>query len=87
VGGIYGVQLGRVFFGESMFSTATDASKVALHELVQWLLQRNVTLIDCQVASDHLFTLGARLIPRAEFIAHVDRDSVDPSPAASAEHP
>ena len=73
VGGLYGLLLGRVFFGESMFSTETDASKVALHELVQWLRQRNVELIDCQVASDHLFTLGARLMPRAEFVAHLER--------------
>jgi leucyl/phenylalanyl-tRNA--protein transferase len=56
-----------------MFSTETDASKVALHDLVHWLRQRNVTMIDCQVASDHLFTLGARLIPRAEFIAELAR--------------
>ncbi len=73
VGGLYGLLLGRIFFGESMFSTATDASKVALHELVQWLRQRDVELIDCQVASDHLFTLGARLMPRAEFVAHLER--------------
>ena len=73
VGGLYGLLLGRIFFGESMFSTETDASKVALHDLVHWLRQRNVTLIDCQVASDHLFTLGARLIPRADFIAELER--------------
>ncbi len=73
VGGLYGLLLGRVFFGESMFSTATDASKVALHALVQWLLERDVELIDCQVASEHLFTLGARLIPRVEFVAHLER--------------
>ena len=73
VGGLYGLLLGRLFFGESMFSTATDASKVALHALVQWLLARDVELIDCQVASEHLFTLGARLIPRAEFVAHLER--------------
>ena len=72
VGGLYGLLLGQVFFGESMFSTETDASKVALHELVRWLQQRNVELIDCQVASDHLFTLGARLIPRADFIAQLE---------------
>ena len=73
VGGLYGLLLGRIFFGESMFSTETDASKVALHDLVHWLQQRNVALIDCQVASDHLFTLGARLIPRADFIAQLER--------------
>jgi leucyl/phenylalanyl-tRNA--protein transferase len=87
VGGLYGLLLGRIFFGESMFSTTTDASKVALHTLVQWLLQRNVELIDCQVASDHLFSLGARLIPRAEFIAHLERAAVMPTAAASAERP
>jgi leucyl/phenylalanyl-tRNA--protein transferase len=68
VGGLYGLLLGRIFFGESMFSTATDASKVALHALVEQLRERDVELIDCQVASPHLFSLGARLIPRAEFL-------------------
>jgi leucyl/phenylalanyl-tRNA--protein transferase len=89
VGGLYGVLLGRIFFGESMFSTATDASKVALHALVQSLRSRNVELIDCQVASDHLFTLGARLIPRADFLRHLERgcgdageDAVEAGPAA-----
>jgi leucyl/phenylalanyl-tRNA--protein transferase len=72
VGGLYGLLLGRVFFGESMFSTASDASKVALYWLVQWLLERNVELVDAQVASEHLFSLGARLIPRAEFIARLE---------------
>ncbi len=73
VGGLYGLLLGPVFFGESMFSTETDASKVALHALVQWLpgVRQDIELIDCQVASEHLFTLGARLIPRAQFIAHL----------------
>lgn len=84
-GGLYGILLGRVFFGESMFSAATDASKVALHRLVQWSrAERGVELIDCQVASDHLFTLGARLIPRAEFIALLERlvPRQGPGPAA-----
>ena len=80
VGGLYGLLLGRVFFGESMFSTEADASKVALHDLVRWLRQRNVELIDCQVASAHLFSLGARLIPRAEFIARLDRGIADLAP-------
>jgi leucyl/phenylalanyl-tRNA---protein transferase len=71
VGGLYGLELGRVFFGESMFSTATDASKVALYRQVDALLGRGVELIDCQMATDHLCSLGARLIPRAEFIARV----------------
>lgn len=72
VGGLYGLLLGRVFFGESMFSTETDASKVALYWLVQALLERQVELIDAQVASEHMFSLGARLIPRAEFVARLE---------------
>lgn len=72
VGGLYGLLLGRVFFGESMFSTEPDASKVALYWLVQALLERHVELIDAQVASEHLFSLGARLIPRAEFVARLE---------------
>lgn len=66
-GGLYGIALGRVFFGESMFSRVTDASKVALVALV-WLLRRSgFRLIDCQVESDHLNSLGARNIPRLDF--------------------
>jgi len=84
VGGLYGLLLGRIFFGESMFSTVTDASKVALHHLVQWLRPYNVELIDCQVASEHLFTLGARLIPRAEFVARLERAIPTLAPATAA---
>ena len=73
VGGLYGVALDRVFFGESMFSTERDASKVALHRLVEMSLARNVELIDCQVASAHLESLGARPIPRSEFVSHLAR--------------
>ena len=68
VGGLYGVALGRVFFGESMFSVARDASKVALHALVQLMLARGGRLIDCQVASAHLVSLGARSVPRSLFV-------------------
>jgi leucyl/phenylalanyl-tRNA---protein transferase len=67
VGGLYGVALGRVFFGESMFSLERDASKVALARLVREAVARGVELIDCQVTSLHLESLGARPIPRAEF--------------------
>lgn len=73
VGGLYGVALGRVFFGESMFSTARDASKVALWRLVDESLRRGLTMIDCQVASPHLESLGARPIARSQFVAHLDR--------------
>jgi leucyl/phenylalanyl-tRNA--protein transferase len=85
VGGLYGILLGKVFFGESMFSTATDASKVALHWLVHWgRAERGVELVDCQVANDHLFTLGARLIPRSDFVAQLERLIPRPGPAPSA---
>ena len=68
VGGLYGVALGRVFFGESMFSTERDASKVALHRLCTELSTNGIELIDCQMATPHLMSLGAELVPRAQFI-------------------
>lgn len=67
VGGLYGVALGGIFFGESMFSRVANASKVALAALVERLTGWGFSLIDCQVASDHLIRLGARTIPGAEF--------------------
>jgi len=67
VGGLYGVAMGRVFFGESMFSRETDASKVALVALVHLLRQANFHLIDCQVENEHLNSLGARNIDRLDF--------------------
>lgn len=73
VGGLYGVALGGVFFGESMFSLATDASKVALVRLVSLVKERAMPLIDCQVASDHLASLGSTLLPRREFLAALAR--------------
>jgi leucyl/phenylalanyl-tRNA---protein transferase len=66
-GGLYGVALGRVFFGESMFSRARDASKIALAALVAHLRSAEFGLIDCQMHTRHLETLGAREIPRARF--------------------
>lgn len=69
VGGLYGVAIGRVFFGESMFSIERDASKVALKHLCDELLLRGFRMIDCQMATPHLLSMGARLVPRAEFIA------------------
>ena len=68
VGGLYGVSLGRVFYGESMFSTVPDASKFALKALCQILVEKNYRLIDCQVESDHLLSLGAITLARSEFI-------------------
>lgn len=72
VGGLYGVALGRVFFGESMFSRITDASKVAFVHLVQQLMRWGFELIDCQVYTHHLASLGAIEIPRREFIARLE---------------
>ncbi len=71
VGGIYGLHLGAVFFGESMFSRERDASKVALARLVRECESRAIRMIDCQVASPHLQSLGAREIPRSEFAEHL----------------
>ena len=71
-GGIYGVSLGHTFFGESMFSTLPNASKAALISLVGRLRERDFDLIDCQVESAHLGSLGARPIPRREFLARLN---------------
>ena len=68
VGGLYGVAVGRMFYGESMFSTATDASKVALVGLVRALVARGFPLIDCQMQTPLLASLGGREIPRAAFL-------------------
>jgi leucyl/phenylalanyl-tRNA--protein transferase len=68
VGGLYGIALGRVFFGESMFFKAPDASKVALVALVERLRARAFRVIDCQQATPHLASLGAREIPRKAFV-------------------
>ena len=69
VGGLYGVKLGRAFFGESMFSRMTDASKVALAWLVARLKAGNFTLLDCQFMTDHLASLGAISVPREAYVA------------------
>jgi leucyl/phenylalanyl-tRNA--protein transferase len=73
VGGLYGVALGRAFFGESMFSRISDGSKVALVHLVGQLRRWAFELIDCQVMSAHLTRLGAELVPRSEFLRLVER--------------
>jgi leucyl/phenylalanyl-tRNA--protein transferase len=83
VGGLYGVALGHVFFGESMFSLERDASKVALERLVRESRVRGLELIDCQLASRHLHSLGARDIPRREFVALLERAIADLAPGAS----
>jgi leucyl/phenylalanyl-tRNA--protein transferase len=73
VGGLYGVAIGRMFFGESMFSSTGDSSKVAIVHLVRQLSRWGFELIDCQMSTSHLASLGAREIPRSEFAEHVSR--------------
>ncbi len=77
-GGLYGVALGRMFFGESMFSRRSNASKVALVVLVRQLRRWGFELIDCQMATTHLASLGAREIPRSAFVEAVGRLSQEP---------
>jgi leucyl/phenylalanyl-tRNA--protein transferase len=79
VGGLYGVRLGGVFFGESMFSRERDASKVALAHLVAVCLRNSICVIDCQLPSPHLASLGSRTIPRRQFQALL-REHVCPDP-------
>ena len=72
-GGLYGIAIGRAFFGESMFARATDASKIALAHLGTQLQRLGFGIIDCQMETAHLASLGARPIPRREFRALLDR--------------
>jgi len=71
VGGLYGIRMGRAFFGESMFSKESNASKFAFIQFVHRLRSEGVELIDCQVYTEHLESLGARMIPRSEFIKNI----------------
>lgn len=82
-GGLYGIRIGRMFFGESMFSHATDASKVALASAVPYLRARGVALIDCQTPSEHLTRLGATSMPRSEFLQHLKRYREPAAPPGS----
>ena len=81
VGGLYGVAIGRVFFGESMFSRAVDASKVAFAAAVDFLRSRHFALIDCQVPSAHLTSLGATPMRRTAFVQLLERhcETLQPS--------
>jgi len=74
-GGLYGIRLGKVFFGESMFSKESNASKYAFINYAQQLKSEGVLLIDCQVYTEHLESLGARMIPRKEFIKLINEQS------------
>lgn len=83
VGGLYGVALGGTFFGESMFSACSDASKVALVALVRLLERGGANLIDCQVESDHLNSMGARNISRADFEQWLARNQAIDIPSSA----
>jgi len=76
VGGLYGIVLGKVFFGESMFSHVSNASKLALISLCQYLQKLDFKVIDCQVASSHLFSLGATEIPRDAFLSYLQEINI-----------
>jgi len=73
VGGLYGIKLGNVFFGESMFSNESNASKFAFINVVNQLKKNGLQLIDCQQKTDHLMSLGAEMISRAEFIQIINK--------------
>lgn len=81
VGGAYGVCIGRMFYGESMFARVTDGSKIALAYLVDFLRSQGVTMIDCQQETAHLASLGAAPVSRAAFLAHlgaaIDQDGTE----------
>jgi len=71
VGGLYGLRVGRVFCGESMFSRRSDASKVALQALISSCEPEGIDVVDCQMPSPHLRSLGSRPVSRSEFLAHL----------------
>ncbi|MDH3613964.1 MAG: leucyl/phenylalanyl-tRNA--protein transferase [Gammaproteobacteria bacterium] len=78
-GGLYGLCIGKVFFGESMFSARANSSKMALLGLTEHMQHHDLELIDCQVVSQHLVTLGACVIPRAEFTQILDQACAPPT--------
>ena len=89
VGGLYGVSLGRMFFGESMFSLERDASKIALYHLARQLKVWEFNLIDCQIMNDHLSSLGAESIPRVSFLEQLEANKLEPTRCGvwKLEHP
>lgn len=68
VGGLYGIKMGSVFFGESMFHKVSNASKIALVFMMEWVREKNIRLIDCQFLNQHLLQFGAREIPQREYM-------------------
>lgn len=83
VGGLYGVSLGKIFFGESMFSKESNASKVGFITLVKYLAAKGIELIDCQQETNHLKSLGARSISRASFLKIVNKNQSNSTNTAS----
>ena len=79
VGGLYGISLGKIFFGESMFSLESNASKFGFILLVQKLKELGFRLIDCQQKTNHLKSLGGRSIPREDFLEYLDQNTREPS--------
>ncbi len=73
VGGLYGVAMGKVFFGESMFHKVTNASKIALVFLVEWMKANQMELLDCQFITEHLKQFGAKEIPQSEFLIMLNK--------------
>ncbi len=82
VGGVYGVCIGRAFFGESMFSASPNTSKMALVALTRHMLAEGIEILDCQLVSPHLLSLGAILMPRAQFINRLGQICTIPVQAA-----
>lgn len=78
-GGLYGVSLGRCFFGESMFTRANNASKVALAALVAYIEKRGFDFVDCQVTSEHLLRMGAKNVPRRVFLTMLEKSMKGPT--------
>ncbi len=72
IGGLYGLKIGNIYFGESMFHRASNASKLAFWGLMRLCEQSNVALVDCQLPNEHLISLGAITLPRTEFLAQLD---------------
>jgi leucyl/phenylalanyl-tRNA--protein transferase len=84
-GGIYGLRLGNVFFGESMYSAKTGGSKVAISGLIRVCLASGLKMLDCQLASAHLKTLGMIELPRGEFLAQLGKEPKEPPTSADWE--
>jgi leucyl/phenylalanyl-tRNA--protein transferase len=83
VGGFYGIAMGKAFFGESMFSLMSNASKVALKRLCDILVQKNYYFIDCQVPTEHLMSLGAKLVDRDDFLDQLENALLEKSDLGS----